>query len=80
MFAQKLRLAFGAGLAGVALELFGFAANEVQTATSLTGIRFMFSIMPALLALAGAAAIYFYRIDSKMIATFERELIERHSA
>lgn len=77
-FAQKMGLAVGAGLAGIILGLFGFVANEVQTETSLAGIRFMFSIMPALLALAGAAAIYFYRIDSKTISTFERELRERH--
>ena len=63
-FAQKLGLAVGAGLAGVILGLFGFVANEVQTATSLAGIRFMFSVMPATLAVLGAAAIYFYRIDS----------------
>lgn len=79
-FAQKLGLAVGAGLAGVILGLFGFVANEVQTATSLAGIRFMFSVMPALLALAGAAAIFFYRIDSKTIAVFESELGNRHGS
>ena len=77
-FAQKLGLAVGAGLAGVILGLFGFVANEAQTATSLAGIRFMFSVMPATLAVLGAAAIYFYRIDSQTISRFERELAERH--
>ena len=79
-FAQKMGLAVGAGLAGIILGLSGFVANEVQSETSLAGIRFMFSVMPALLALAGAAAIYFYRIDSKMIKTFERELGKRHAS
>ena len=77
-FAQKLGLAVGAGLAGVILGLFGFVANEAQTATSLAGIRFMFSVMPATLAVLCAAAIYFYRIDSKTISQFERDLAERH--
>lgn len=79
-FAQKMGLAVGAGMAGIILGLFGFVANEVQTETSLAGIRFMFSVMPALLALAGAMAIYFYRIDSNTIKTFERELQERHAS
>jgi GPH family glycoside/pentoside/hexuronide:cation symporter len=79
LFAQKLGLAVGAGLAGVILGWFGFVANEAQSAESLAGIRFLFSIVPAMLAIAGAAAIFFYRIDSKTIKTFERELQERHA-
>ncbi len=78
-FAQKMGLAVGAGLAGVMLGYFGFVANEVQTEESLAGIRFMFSVIPAMLALAGAAAIFFYRINSETIRRFERELQERHA-
>ena len=79
-FAQKMGLAVGAGLAGIVLSLFGFIANEVQSATSLAGIRFMFSILPALLSLMGAAAIFFYRINSATIREVEQSLSERHSA
>jgi GPH family glycoside/pentoside/hexuronide:cation symporter len=78
-FAQKLGLAVGAGLSGIILAMFGFVANEVQTEASLAGIRFLFSIMPAILALLGAAAIYFYRIDTKTIREFEQALAARHS-
>ena len=39
----------------------------------------LFSIFPAALALGGAAAIWFYKIDSNTIKTFERELQERHA-
>jgi len=79
-FAQKLGLAVGAGLAGVILGWFGFVANEMQSAESMAGIRFLFSILPALLALAGAAAIFFYKIDSKAVKTIERDLQVRHAA
>jgi len=79
-FAQKLGLAVGAGLAGIILGWFGFVANEAQTAESMAGIRFLFSILPALLALAGAVSIFFYKIDSKTIETFERALQERHAS
>jgi len=78
--AQKMGLAVGAGLSGVILGMFGFIANEVQTESSLSGIRFLFSVMPAALALAGAAAIFFYRIDSATVQQFEKELATRHSA
>ncbi|MCG8370398.1 MAG: MFS transporter, partial [Proteobacteria bacterium] len=78
-FAQKLGLAVGAGLSGIVLGLFGFVANEIQTDTSLAGIRFMFSIFPAILAVLGAVAIFFYRIDSGTIREFERDLAQRHA-
>ena len=67
-------------MTGVMLGWVGFVANEVQTDTAIAGIRFLFSILPALLALGGAVAIFFYKIDSKTIKTFERELQERHEA
>jgi GPH family glycoside/pentoside/hexuronide:cation symporter len=79
-FAQKLGLAVGAGLAGVILGWFGFVANVEQSDTALAGIRFLFSIFPAVLALGGAAAIWFYKIDSDTVRTFERELQERHAS
>lgn len=75
-FAQKLGLAVGAGFAGLILGWFGFVANEVQTPESLEGIRFLFSLMPAALALAGAVAIFFYKIDSNTIKSFERDLVD----
>jgi GPH family glycoside/pentoside/hexuronide:cation symporter len=76
-FSHKLGLAVGAGLAGIILAWFGFVANEVQTDTAMLGIRFMFSVFPAVLAVIGVIAIYFYRIDSSLIARMEKELVER---
>lgn len=79
-FAQKLGLAVGAGLTGIILGWFGFVANEAQTAESMMGIRFLFSIMPAALAIAGAMAIFFYKIDSNTITTMEKELAASRSS
>ena len=78
-FSHKMGLAVGAGLAGIILSWFGFVANQTQTATSMAGIRFMFSVFPAVFALMGIVAIYFYRIDSAMVAKIEQDLSERHS-
>jgi GPH family glycoside/pentoside/hexuronide:cation symporter len=77
-FSHKMGLAVGAGLAGIILSWFGFVANEVQTATSMAGIRFMFSLFPAAFAIMGIVAIYFYRIDRNMISEIERDLSVRH--
>ena len=79
-FAQKMGLAVGAGLSGFILSLFGFIANEAQSDLSMTGIRLMFSIFPAILATSGAIAIYFYPLMDKQVAQIERELRERHRA
>ena len=79
-FSHKMGLAVGAGLAGIILSWFGFVANETQSASSMAGIRFMFSVFPAVFALMGIVAIYFYRIDSKMTRQIEQELLERHDA
>jgi len=77
-FAQKLGLAVGAGLSGFILSLFGFIANQPQTEAALTGIRLMFSIFPACLALAGVVAVLFYPLRDKKVREIEAELNERH--
>ena len=77
-FAQKLGLAVGAGLAGIILGAFGFVANEVQSAESLSGIRFMYSILPAIFALLGAVSVFFYRLNSAKVAEIEQDLHQRH--
>jgi GPH family glycoside/pentoside/hexuronide:cation symporter len=77
-FAQKMGLAVGAGLLGMVLGSFGFVANEAQSDTSLLGIRLMFSILPAVLAVCGAVFIFFYRIDSITIKRMEDELASLH--
>jgi GPH family glycoside/pentoside/hexuronide:cation symporter len=76
-FAQKLGLAVGAGLSGYILFLFGFVSNELQSSTSMAGIRLMFSVFPAILAVLSAVAIVFYRLDGDQVQRVERELAER---
>ena len=73
-FSHKMGLAVGAGLAGLILSWFGFVANEVQTESAMTGIRFMFSIFPTVFALMGIVAIYFYPIDRATLDTMAHDL------
>jgi GPH family glycoside/pentoside/hexuronide:cation symporter len=77
-FAQKMGLAVGAGLSGFVLSLFGFIANEAQSDLSITGIRLMFSIFPAALAISGVVAVYFYPLTDSKVKEIEEELNERH--
>ena len=78
-FAQKMGLAVGAGLSGFILSLFGFVANEAQSDSSMIGIRLMFSIFPAILALLSGAAFYFYPLTDTKMESIEEELKERHA-
>lgn len=73
-FAQKMGLAVGAGLSGFILAFFGFVANETQTDESMSGIRLMFSIFPAVFAVLGAVSIFFYTISEEDVLTMEKEL------
>jgi GPH family glycoside/pentoside/hexuronide:cation symporter len=77
-FAQKLGLAVGAGLSGFILSLFGFMANQDQSEMSIAGIRLMFSVFPALLAIAGVIVVYFYPLRDAQVKEIERELKARH--
>lgn len=77
--AQKLGLMVGAGLSGIILSLFGYVANEIQTETSMLGIRLMFSIFPAILALLSGVAFYFYPLTDERMVEVESELKKRHA-
>ena len=76
-FAQKMGLAIGAGLSGYILSLFGFVANQAQSASSITGIKLMFSVFPAVLAALSGVAIFFYRLSDDKVKQVESELAER---
>ena len=77
-FAQKMGLAVGAGMLGFILSFFGFVANEAQSEFSITGIRLMFSVLPAILAVSSAVAIYFYPLTDVKVREIEVELKKRH--
>ena len=59
------------------LSVFGFVANQDQSDTAMLGIRLMFSIFPAVLAMLSALAIFFYGLSSDKVRQIEKELAER---
>ena len=74
MFAQKFGLAIGAGLSGWLLGLFGYVANVEQTDTALMGIRLLFTVLPATVALLNVLVLFFYRLSDAQVREIERAL------
>jgi GPH family glycoside/pentoside/hexuronide:cation symporter len=79
LFSLKFGYAIGAALPGFMLAWIGFVANEVQTASALSGIRLMFNILPAVFFLAGGLLMLFYRINKKTLRQLEQELQQRRA-
>ncbi len=74
MFAQKLGLTIGAGLSGWLLGYFGYVANADQSDSSLLGIRLLFTVIPALVAMLNVLAISFYTLSDRKMQEIEADL------
>jgi GPH family glycoside/pentoside/hexuronide:cation symporter len=74
--AQKFGWTIGGALAGWILAAYGFVPNQDQNPETLKGIRLMISIIPAVCALIGAAAMFFYKLDENTMKEIEVDLIE----
>ncbi len=77
VFAQKAGWGIGAALVGVILSLFNYVANEVQTVTSLTGIKLLVSVIPGVLYMSCALFMYYYNIDAATTDRIKKDLEER---
>jgi GPH family glycoside/pentoside/hexuronide:cation symporter len=77
VFSQKVGLAIGTGALGWMLAYYGFVANTDQSAVTNGGIRLLFSVIPAALALLGAFAIFFYSITDPKMREIEADLALR---
>jgi GPH family glycoside/pentoside/hexuronide:cation symporter len=79
MFAQKFGLTIGAGLSGWLLAVFGYAANAEQSDASMLGIRLLFTLIPATVALLNVLVLTFYKLSDKEVSHIEAELKVRKS-
>jgi glycoside/pentoside/hexuronide:cation symporter, GPH family len=71
---QKFGWTIGGALAGWLLGYYGFKANVVQTENTLTGIRLMLSIYPAIGTLLGAVFMFFYPLKESLMEKIESDL------
>ncbi len=79
-FAQKAGWGIGGALAGWLLAIFKFVPNaEVQTETSLTGIKLLISVIPGILYMSCAILLYFYALDKKTCLEMEKDLEQRRA-
>ncbi|MDQ1770599.1 MFS transporter [Labilibaculum sp. A4] len=79
-FAQKAGWGIGGALAGWLLAIFKFTPNIEQTATAITGIKLMISVIPGILYMSCAILLYFYTIDHETCVVIKTDLDQRRLA
>lgn len=80
LFALKTGTTMAGWLLPMFLNWFGFVPNIEQSATALLGISLSFSVMPGVLALLKALALWLYPLHQREVERIERELAERRTA
>jgi glycoside/pentoside/hexuronide:cation symporter, GPH family len=77
VFAQKAGWGIGAAIAGGILTLVHYVPNAVQTASALTGIKLLVSVIPGVLYMSCAIFMFFYNIDARMTDKMKYDLDAR---
>jgi len=71
---QKLGWAIGTAMTGWLLAYFGFEANRVQSAETISGIKMFLSIFPAIGTVLSVIFIYFYPLTEAKLKDITSEL------
>ncbi|MDR3252822.1 MAG: MFS transporter [Tannerella sp.] len=74
VFALKAGLGLGGLLCGGIIDSFGYVANTVQSASSITGIKLTASLIPAITFAIGVVALFFYPITKQVNEKIQAEL------
>ena len=74
VFAQKAGWGIGAAVAGWILAISQFVPNVEQTATAITGIKLLVSVIPGILYMSCALFMLFYKIDSNTTDIMKKDL------
>ena len=77
MFAIKLGVAIGGFLGLYLLGEYGYEKGAEITPEIIDGIKFLFSVVPAIFILISGVLLFFYPVDEKLLETIELELNER---
>jgi GPH family glycoside/pentoside/hexuronide:cation symporter len=80
MFAIKFGIAIGGFVTLQLLALFHYAPNQVQTPEAVTGIKLLFSVIPAALSLIYGVILIFYPISETMLLRIEADLKARKAS
>ena len=79
-FAVKLGNAVAGSLGIIALTAVGYVANEVQTASTKTGMNLIINVVPGILFLVAGLFMARIRMNREKAAENSKILAERHSA
>jgi GPH family glycoside/pentoside/hexuronide:cation symporter len=63
---QKVALGVGVGMLGILLDAIGYRANQAQSATTLSGLTLILTVVPAALAALSGLIMYFYPINERL--------------
>jgi len=74
---QKFGWAFGAFVALSLMSQVGFSPNEVQSESSITGLKALFTIIPSAFGLLATIIVIFYPLNDKRVDQIVKELSER---
>jgi len=77
LFMLKLGLAMGGAFVVWMLGVYGFEANQQQSASTLHGIRMLMSVFPSLFGVVAVALMWFYPLSDKVMSQVEQELAAR---
>ena len=80
-FAEKIAYAIGAAITGIFLGMMGYisgaaSATTVQPESALFAIALSASVIPALFFIGSIGFLYRYRLDEKLLSTFDGPTIE----
>ncbi|RZA04693.1 MAG: MFS transporter, partial [Moraxellaceae bacterium] len=76
-FSQKLGTALAAAVMGSVFTALGYVANTAQSSASQTGIVLLMSFIPAVFAVLAVVAMFFYKLDNKMLVKIQADLLAR---
>jgi glycoside/pentoside/hexuronide:cation symporter, GPH family len=79
MFAIKGGIAIGGPLTMAILAAYHYAPNQVQTAEAITGIKLLFSVIPAVLSLVYGLILFLYPINEAKLRDIESDLKARRA-
>ena len=77
-FSQKLGSTIGSFILLSALAALGYQANQIQGNASVSGIVYMQTLIPGVLAILTAGTLIFYNLDQKRLDSIQLELAERN--
>ena len=77
LFALKLGIALAGSIQAWILSFYGYMPDVPQSAESLTGIKMLMSVFPAIAGFVAIALMVFYPINNAMMVKIEKDLMAK---